>query len=333
MEQKIVLMVSISIIIGLLALSFAIASFVRSYHSKNNFQTASSNYCMPCSRDTAGKSTYTNTDGGSVNCNTIEDWLIDPQGGGRMGLTFTPNGKTGELQNYICTADQSNKLLEFGGIYKPATKLAVQSSYANVIDNINQKYASLSNLTQYITVTGNQRYTRSEGGGNQWSRKTQISTSTNIDSLKKILTHYVDKIAIYLVTIKQSSKKSGQVIGSSVLAVQKITSITSDGQITPSSNYRTGSIDMEDDDNNYNAYQYIYAYNIELNGELTIKDLTELNEGGRINVFGDKLPNSVVPVSNMLGKGIPTLQPQISELHAEISELQADISALQSRIT
>lgn len=91
----------VSLIFGALGL----VSFIRSFN-KENFQTSSKNFCMPCAVNPNGTSTYIDSDGKSVPCETIEDWLKSPQGGGKLGISFV--GDT-------MTVTQSQKLLNYNG--------------------------------------------------------------------------------------------------------------------------------------------------------------------------------------------------------------------------
>jgi hypothetical protein len=67
------------IIFGLISVGSLILSIIP-YFKKDNFQAPSKNFCMPCAANPNGTSTYTNTDGNSVPCETIEDWFNSDEG-------------------------------------------------------------------------------------------------------------------------------------------------------------------------------------------------------------------------------------------------------------
>ena len=97
---KITLTISIiSFILGILGL----ITFIKSFN-KDNFQAASTSYCIPCSEN--GNS-YKGVDGTSIPCSTIPDYLLTPNGqtaliaamakipGGNHNFKFDTSGNAG----------------------------------------------------------------------------------------------------------------------------------------------------------------------------------------------------------------------------------------------
>ena len=125
------------IIIGVFSV-LGFVAFLKS--SKSNFQASSTNYCIPCA-DKSGNS-YTNTDGTSVPCRTIEDWLKT------KGVSFIDDGSGNE----IMTVTQSQKLLNYNAnntekdSYVNVDKLLSNSVYYEMMNLFNMSFANVNNL-------------------------------------------------------------------------------------------------------------------------------------------------------------------------------------------
>ena len=79
----------VSIIIGVLG----ILAFAKVYN-KDNFQSSSKEFCIPCSTTNAdGSISFMNADGRSVQCQNVGDWLNST--GGIESLTKAMNSKGG----------------------------------------------------------------------------------------------------------------------------------------------------------------------------------------------------------------------------------------------
>jgi hypothetical protein len=132
------------IIIGVFSV-LGFVAFLKS--SKSNFQASSTNYCIPCA-DKSGNS-YTNTDGTSVPCRTIEDWLKT------KGVSFIDDGSGNE----IMTVTQSQKLLNYNAnntqinSYVNVDKLLSNSVYYEMMNLFNMSFANVNNFTM-VSSTG-----------------------------------------------------------------------------------------------------------------------------------------------------------------------------------
>jgi hypothetical protein len=135
------------IIIGVFSV-LGFVAFLKS--SRSNFQASSTNYCIPCA-DKSGNS-YTNTDGTSVPCRTIENWLKSPNGGGKIGISFIDDGSGNE----IMTVTQSQKLLNYNAnntekdSYVNVDKLLSNSVYYEMMNLFNMSFANIENYPSSI---------------------------------------------------------------------------------------------------------------------------------------------------------------------------------------
>lgn len=149
----------ISIIIALCGLTFGIISFVKSFNSTNNFQAPSKNFCIPCI-NSSGNS-YTNTDGTSVPCRTLQDWLLSNEGIDllkKLGINIKKSDGTSatdcSTEQCIANVEQSETLQNKYNQYSSGDNLITDISLFNFIKNS----PSFLEINCYINPVGNNKY-------------------------------------------------------------------------------------------------------------------------------------------------------------------------------